>query len=79
MDYNASKAVYSGELIRKDVNKYRNDIFIKRILERNRSHGFRRILWNIVALCVEHRYDGVLADMLFTAYRMGVHDGHITS
>ncbi len=79
MNYNSQEAIYSGDLIRKDVKKYSKDIFVKRMLDRNKSNGFRRFLWNVMTWYVEHRYNSVLADMLFTAYRVGYHDGHIMS
>ena len=68
-------SIATTELLRKDLcEEYNGDTFIDYVIERNKTSWFRRNLWNLTYWIVLHRPNGVLSDMLFAAYRMGVVD-----
>lgn len=74
--YDSLEALYTGELIRKDLSheRYALDPYIVMRIERNRC-GIRRIIWNMLVSHIMKHYKGILADMLFVAYRVGINDG----
>lgn len=67
--------IATTELLRKDLyEEYKKDKFIDCVVKRNKKSWFRRNLWNLTYWIMRHRPNGVLSDMLFTAYRIGVVD-----
>lgn len=74
--YDSLEGKYIGEVIRKDMlhSRYASDPYMEISIERNKN-GIRRIIFNLLVKHVVNNYAGILADMLFIAYRMGINDG----
>ena len=74
--YDSLEGTYSGEVIRKDLlhKRYASDPYMRASLVRN-EHGIRRIIWNMLVTHITKHHSGLLADMLFVAYRIGINDG----
>lgn len=73
MDY--LESIETQQLVRKKLSKtYLADDQLAFIIKRNKRSFIRRNLWNLIHWFATHRPQGVLADMLFAAYRMGLED-----
>lgn len=73
MDY--LESIEALEVLRKSLYRnYQEDKHIASMTRRNRESLLRRTLWNAIYWYVEHKPGSVIADMLSTAYRMGLVD-----
>lgn len=73
MDY--LESIEAQAVVRKKLSKaYLADEQLAFVVKRNKRSFIRRNLWNFIHWFATRRPQGVVADMLFAAYRMGLED-----